>query len=371
MRMRTGVGILGKIDFELADERATAILGAALDGKSPGKEELMYLAKQRCADVNFAMFQVARRICERNFGNKMFLYGFIYFSTYCRNLCTFCYYRRTNEEPPRYRKGLEEIMEAVDRLDRSGIHLVDLTMGEDPQIREAEHYRSILDICREVKGNYDLPVMISPGVIPHEILSELGKIGVDWYALYQETHNRRLFAKLRPGQSYDARAEAKAIARREGLLVEDGILLGVGECVGDVVDSIFEMKALGAHQVRAMGLEPQRGTPLEGVPPPPILDEMRAIAMMRLVHQDRLIPASYDVDGLKGLELRIMAGANVVTSIIPPKMGLHGVAQPRLGIDSNQRTVEGITPYLNRLGLEPDTKQSYRKWVERELLHRG
>jgi len=118
--------------------------------------------------------------------------------------------------------------------------------------------------------------------------------------------------------------------------------------------------------VRVMGFQPQLGTPLEMIPPPPILEEMRAIAMMRLVHQDRLIPASYDIDGLKGLELRIMAGANVVTSLIPPKMGLHGVAQPSLDIDNTRRTVEGVLPYLRRLGLEPATKQSYREWLERE-----
>ncbi|MEN3024955.1 MAG: methylornithine synthase PylB [Candidatus Methanosuratincola petrocarbonis] len=362
---------MGKIKFELSDEKIEEILGSALDGKVPSKEEIMYLSRQCRSDVNFSIFQVARRICERNFGNKIFLYGFIYFSTYCRNLCTFCYYRSVNEDSPRYRKKLEEIIEAVDRLNRSGIHLVDLTMGEDPQIHEAEHYRPILDICSEVKRTYDLPLMISPGVVPNEIISKLSEIGVDWYALYQETHNRKLFAQLRPGQSYDARATAKVRAREKGILVEDGILLGVGESEEDVVNSILEMKKLGAHQVRAMGLEPQKGTPFEKAHPPPILDEMRAIAMMRLVHQDRLIPASYDVDGLKGLELRIMAGANVITSIIPPDMGFHGVAQPSLDIDSMRRTVEGIKPYLNRLGLEPDSRHSYRKWVEKEKLLTG
>ena len=364
---------MGKINFDISDEKAAGILGAALDGKMPSREEMGYLAKVPGSDVNFALFRAARKIAERNFGNKVFLYGFVYFSTYCRNICTFCYYRKVNTEPPRYRKTLDEIMKAVDQLDRYGIHLVDLTMGEDPQICEVENYRPILEMCREIKRSYDIPIMISPGVVPRSVLSELGSIGVDWYALYQETHNRALYSRMRVGQLYEAREEARRNALKEGMLVEDGILLGIGETVEDVVDSVYEMKKLGAQQVRAMGLEPQAGTPLEKRSPPPILDEMRAIAMMRLVHQDRLIPASYDVDGLKGLELRIMAGANVVTSIIPPEMGLHGVAQASLDIDSNQRTVEGITPYLKRLGLEPSTRQVYKKWIEKEKgsLERG
>jgi len=355
-----------KINLDLSDEKAASILGMALDGRSPSKDELMYLAKQYDTEVSLAMFQVARRICERNFGKKVFLYGFIYFSTYCRNLCAFCYYRKDNKIAPRYRKSIEEVMEAVDKLIKSGVHLIDLTMGEDPQIREVEGYKSLLDICREIKGSYDHPLMVSPGVVPPEILTRLSSIGVDWYALYQETYNRELFAKLKPGQSFEERLKAKMMAREKGLLVEDGILLGVGESEEDVIESIFMMKAIGAQQVRVMGFQPQLGTPLEMIPPPPILEEMRAIAMMRLVHQDRLIPASYDIDGLKGLELRIMAGANVVTSLIPPKMGLHGVAQPSLDIDNTRRTVEGVLPYLRRLGLEPATKQSYREWLERE-----
>lgn len=361
------------INFELTDEKAAAILGNALDGVSPGRDELTYLAEKKGADTNFALFQVAKHICEHNFGKKVFIYGFVYFSTFCRNSCTFCYYCMPNRLPPRYRMGLEDTMEAINRLDELKVHLVDITMGEDPEIIGAGRYKPLLDICKAIKTKYDLPIMVSPGVVPSEILANLMSAGVDWYALYQETHNRGLFAKLRPRQSYNARADARKAAMKQGLLVEDGILQGVGETGNDVIDSIMDMKASGVHQARAMGLIPQQGTPLGSTSSPPILDEMRSIALMRLVLQDRLIPASYDVDGAKGLELRIMAGANVVTSIIPPEAGLHGVAQADLGIASSQRTVEGIMPYLKRLGLELGSRKDYQKWVddEKAILHRG
>ena len=47
---------------------------------------------------------------------------------------------------------------------------------------------------------------------------ELKKAGADWYACYQETHNRELFGKLRLEQDYDARWEAKVFAKAAGLL---------------------------------------------------------------------------------------------------------------------------------------------------------
>jgi methylornithine synthase len=361
-----GVQSLAKIKLEIADEKAVGILGNALDGRSPSRGEMAYLSGKKGTDVNLALFQTARQICERSFAKKVFAYGFVYFSTFCRNSCNFCYYRKPNKLPPKYRLSLEETIEAIAKLDRLRVHLVDLTMGEDPDIIGAGDYDPLLEICRAIRDELDLPVMVSPGVVPREVLADLKKAGADWYALYQETHNRRLFVKLRPGQSFDDRARARKAAMGEGLLTEDGILLGVGESANDVINSIIDMKASGVQQARAMGLAPQAGTPFGSTPPPPILDEMRSIALMRLAMQDRLIPASYDVDGAKGLELRLMAGANVITSIIPPESGLHGVAQADLGISSSQRTVEGIMPYLERLGLVLGTREDYREWMEKE-----
>ena len=42
------------------------------------------------------LFAAARRVRDKEFGKKIFTYGFVYFSTYCKNNCTFCYYRFDN-----------------------------------------------------------------------------------------------------------------------------------------------------------------------------------------------------------------------------------------------------------------------------------
>ena len=50
------------------------------------------------------VFAAAREARAAHFGDGVFLYGFVYFSTYCRNECAFCYYRADNALSPRYRK---------------------------------------------------------------------------------------------------------------------------------------------------------------------------------------------------------------------------------------------------------------------------
>jgi methylornithine synthase len=66
------------------------------------------------------------------------------------------------------------------------------------------------------------------------------------------------------------------------------------------------------------------------------------------------------------LELRLVCGPNVVTSIIPPSSGLAGVAQTDLGVDEGLRSVKGIKPFIERLGLQVASKKSYLRWVEEE-----
>ena len=92
-----------------------------------------------------------------------------------------------------------------------------------------------------------------------------------------------------------------------------------------------------------MTFVPQRGTPLAQRTPAGRLGELVTIATMRLTMPDRLIPASLDVDGIAGLESRIAAGANVVTSLVPPDTGLAGVSQSELDIDEGLRTAPVVT----------------------------
>ena len=93
--------------------------------------------------------------------------------------------------------------------------------------------------------------------------------------------------------------------------------------------------------------------------------ELSTIAVMRLAFPDRLIPASLDVNGRSGLEDRLRAGANVVTSMIPPKEGLMGVANRTLDIDAARRTPHGIRPILERNGLKAAAASDYGDWLTR------
>ena len=311
------------------------------------------------------VFRAARKLREVHFGKRVFLYGFLYFSTYCGNSCDFCLYRKNNTAALRYRKSPDQIIASAQRLSESGIHLIDLTMGEDPEIFQAgnQGFERLLETIQSVKQETKLPIMVSAGVLPEAVLGRLSEVGAIWYACYQETHNRDLYHRLRTRQDYDRRMESKQRAKELGLLIEEGLLVGAGESLTDIADSISVMRELKVDQVRAMSFVPQRGTPMADHPAPDPERELLVIALLRLVFPDCLIPAALDVGGHAELHRKLAAGANVVTSLIPPGQGLAGVAQCDMNIEEGKRTAAGIQGILRDSGLEMAPGDAYQSWV--------
>jgi len=327
------------------------------------KEEIVdLLATEDETRIN-ALFALAREKRNENTDNKIFTYGFVYFTTWCRNDCAFCYFRKSNDID-RYRKSNEEVLELSKSLADSGVNLIDLTMGEDPKYHR-EKFKTVNALIRDIKGQTGRPVMISSGVVSREEINNFADSGAEWYALYQETHNRDLFEKLRLDQDYDQRMQAKLYAKECGMLIEEGLLSGVGESYEDIADSVIEMGTIGASQVRVMSFIPQKGSPMENVKTPGRMRELKIIAIMRIMYPKALIPASLDIDGIAGLKDRIDAGANLVTSIIPPKTGLAGVAQSTKDVDDGGRTVEEVSSILETMGLRIASNEEYDGYLER------
>lgn len=343
------------------------LLDKAYNEEILNRDEIIYLLGLEDEEEIDKVNKTACALRSKYFDNKIFLYGFVYFSTWCRNNCAFCYYRSSNNKSNRYRKSDEEIMETARGLAESGVHLIDLTMGEDPIYHNAKNgFESFFRLIKLIKEETGLPIMVSPGLVSDNVLRGLENAGADWYACYQETHNIKLFNSLRLEQDYNERFLSKQKAANAGLLIEEGILVGVGETLEDIATSFSKMSYLKCHQVRVMSFVPQVGSAMENWPAANRRRELNVISVLRLLFPDRLIPASLDIDGLEGLQARLDAGANVVTSIIPPKSGLAGVAQSSKDINEGHRTVQGILPTLDKLGLVPATSQEYIDWVNNE-----
>lgn len=352
------------------EKKLKKILGKAEKRQLLSYEDICFLLSLRDERKLGLLFQAARSARQQYFAGKVFLYGFLYFNTECSNNCLFCQYRKANTKAVRYRKSAEMIHTITGLMQDSGVHLIDLTMGEfaDGTEEARAEYSRLSSFIREIRKGSNIPVMVSPGVVNTDVLHDLADAGADWYACYQETYNRKLFARVRPGQGFDKRISAKLMAWNMGLHIEEGMLIGLGESIGDRAETIISMRNLAADQVRVMSLVPHPDTPMGEMVQLAEIEELVTIAVMRLAMPDRLIPASLDVGGLDGLKRRLDAGANVVTSLIVPGMGLSGVANQELDIEQARRTPQAIAPILADCGLQPASADEFREWLDSRHL---
>ena len=330
-------------------------------GESASDEEIKTLLTAE-GDDRETIFAAAREVRDRVFGNKTYLSSFMYFSTYCRNDCTFCYFRKSNNIE-RYRKDPEEVVKLSNMMNDAGINIVDLTMGEDPQFIRND-YQGLVDIVEAIRETTDIPIMVSPGAIPQNTFQRFADAGADIVAVYQETYNRRLFAERRVGQDFDFRRNQKVWAMEAGMLAEDGMMVGIGETLDDRVDAIRNMLKLDCDQVRAMTFVPQEGTPMEKDSTVSTVNELLAMAVMRLLKHDVMIPATLDVEGVAGMISRLNAGASLITSIIPPHEELAGVAQSCMDIDDGSRNINHVIELLEGMGRRPATEAECRRMFD-------
>ena len=325
------------------------------------------------------MFSAAVKVKEHFFSNQVYLYSFVYFSTYCKNRCAFCYYNAANKID-RYRLTPEELRGMCADLKNEGVHMIDLTMGEDPHFHN--HPENLLEFVKIAKDVTGLPVMVSPGVVNDDFISALKGAGADFFALYQETYQKELYEKLRTGQSFEDRIRARNSAKAAGICIEDGLLTGfskikssdgilinpsVADDIESAITSIRGMQKADPDQVRVMTFEPQPGTPLAETVQASGLMELKVIAVLRFVFPDRFIPASLDVAGIDGMVDRLNAGANVVTSIISADSKLEGVVNfdRDVSLNERKRDAKSVIERLQTMGLQSGRQEDFEKYLNR------
>lgn len=331
------------------------------------EQDIYSILKIKNEDSLKKLFWLSSEIRKHFFKNKIFLYSFIYFSTYCKNNCSFCYYCSKNNIS-RYRLKLDELINICENIKEKPFHMIDLTMGEDIYFYNNPEY--LIKYIETIKNKTKLNIMISPGVIDTKVL-DIIKNNVLFFALYQETYNINLFNELRPNQSYEKRLNLRLYAKENGLLVEDGILTGIIENedkeILSIIESINQMKKQNLDQIRVMTFEPQIGTKFEKKTQMNDLMELKTIAIFRILFPEILIPASLDIDGINGMKKRILAGANVVTSIIQQNTKLDGVVNFDKNIEYNKRKrdVDTVIASLKELDMIPATMEDFQIYIKK------
>jgi len=148
------------------------------------------------------------------------------------------------------------------------------------------------------------------GILDQKALKKLKKSGVFRYHHNLET-SETFFPKICQTHTWRERFDTLLLAKKVGLSICSGGILGMGESLTDRVDLAFSLKEADVDSIPINFLTPISKTLLSGVAPLSPLDMLLSIAMFRLIHPRAEIRVAAGRKQLGLLEpFLFMAGAN-------------------------------------------------------------
>jgi len=275
---------------------ARQALEKALELRGLEAEELPPLMALSDPELLQALFEAARSVKNRIYGERLVLFAPLYISNLCANECLYCAFRVHNASVRRRALTQEEIAEEVRHLVRQGHKRLLLVAGE-AYPREGFSYilRSIATVYSVKEGPGEirrLNVNIAPLTV--EEFRELKEAGIGTYQLFQETYHRETYGKVHLAglkRDYDWRLSAMDRAMEAGIDdVGIGILFGLFDWRFEILALLQHIRHLertfgvGPHTISVPRLEPAVGSDLALHPPYPVsdLDFRKIVAILRL-----------------------------------------------------------------------------------------
>lgn len=162
-----------------------------------------------------------------------------------------------------------------------------------------KRFEAVLEMIRGV-ADMKMEVCCTLGMATEDQLRQMKEAGLTAYNHNLDT-SREHYEKVITTRTYDDRLETLANARRAGVQVCCGGILGLGENNQDRAAFLTELATMDPHpeSVPVNLLVPIEGTPLQDTPPVPFEEFLRAVATARV-----LMPKS---------RVRLSAGRNTLT----------------------------------------------------------
>jgi 2-iminoacetate synthase len=190
------------------------------------------------------MFEIAGRIKNEIYGERLVLFAPLYVSNFCVNNCKYCGFRNKNKIIRR-KLSLKEIGEQTESLIEMGHKRLLLEFGEHSKEAPIDYVVDAIKVIygvRVKKGNIRR-VNVNIAATTEEDYRKLKKAGIGTYQLFQETYHRDTYEKLHFGPKADFERQLFAINRAFKAGIDD---VGLGALFG-LYDWRFEILALISH----------------------------------------------------------------------------------------------------------------------------
>ncbi len=214
----------------------------------------------------------------------------------CSENCKYCaqssFYNTCVEEYPLI-SPKEAAKQAKNNYNRGVLRFSIVTSGK--KLSDSE-IKKVCEIVTEIKKECNIQICVSGGLLDEEQFIKLRDAGVSRIHNNLETSEKN-FPNICTTHTFNDKINAIKAARKAGLAICSGGIMGTGESVEDRIDMAFTLKELNINSVPLNMLNPIKGTPYENLPTLTEQDMRRIAAVYRFI----LPAASIRLAGGRGL----------------------------------------------------------------------
>lgn len=326
------------------------IMNNVLRGEIPDDREVLSLFAATKKEDIATIVNTAFMIRKDHLGKTVKLTSTIHITNQCRVTpkCKYCGFAAGTSKAGYFFpffKTDREIRDAALLIEQSGIPRVSCSGAHGYNGKHA------VKAARIVKENTRLELLVNVGSDLNEpALAELANRGTETVCCNLETTNEALFRHVKPGEFLRQRIRVCTMISDAGIELSSGLLIGIGESYADRLNHLKFLRSFGSlGEIPIMGFNPYAGTPMEHHPACSLEDQIKTIAITRILFPDLRITVPTPTIGPSNIEYPLLAGADNIATVIPALYphAVKGVGSPVFG------SLDEVRNVIRTLGLVP------------------
>lgn len=254
-----------------------------LRGKHITREEALSLADAPLQELTSAADEIRRKMCGNGFDICTIINGKC---GRCSEDCKYCaqsahYHTACTETYPLL--PTEELLEGARyNAERGVLRYSIVTSGRRLSDKEVDQ---VCESIRTIKKETNIQVCVSFGLLSEEQFRKIKEAGASRVHCNLES-SARYFPEVCTTHTYEEKIETLKAAKRAGLSICSGGILGLGETMEDRIDMVLTARELGVKSIPVNLLNPIPGTPYEHNQPLTNEEACRCVAIFRFLIPD-------------------------------------------------------------------------------------
>ncbi|MBR1949950.1 MAG: [Bacteroidales bacterium] len=179
--------------------RARELFRKALDKNPLTVEETAILLAIESQEGLQELFEAARELKRKVYGNRIVLFAPLYVGNHCVNNCKYCGFRRDAKGIVRKTLKHDELVAEIENLEKYGHKRLILVFGESP-VYTPEFIAESVRTCYKIKvGNGEIRrVNINAAPLDVEGFRIVKEAGIGTFQVFQETYHKETYSQYHP-----------------------------------------------------------------------------------------------------------------------------------------------------------------------------